>query len=106
MTSPGELFAEWFGGKHWRVLTEATGLRQQGDAGVAYKDGKFVIAGGEFLTPLGTPAGAEGFLVVRVDPVTGDDLGSPVAFREDVLRKADALYGTIRGLPVLTGDQT
>ena len=104
MSSAGEVFAQWFAERHWRVLTEATGLRQQLDAAVAYKDGKFVISGGEFLTPLGTPAGTEGYLVQEQDPL-GNDLPVMAAFREDVLRKAEALYGTVAGLPALAGDQ-
>jgi len=107
--SASEVFAEWFGPpRYWRVLTEASGEQDVEDGGetahIVYEHGQFMIHGGEFQTVFGTPAGSAGYLVVEVDPVTGQDTGEPVAFIEPVLRKAEAEYGTVTGLPVLTGD--
>lgn len=103
--SAEDIFAEWFGPpRAWRVVTEAQGHVDEQGVSFDYEAGRFTITGGEFATPFGTPAGREGILIVEVDPATGQDQGKPVAFREDVLRQAEQQFGTIAGLPVLTGD--
>ena len=107
--SAAEVFAEWFGPPRcWRVLTEASGEQDVTEDGqtahVVYDHGRFEVQGGSFTTVFGTPAGSVGYLIQEVDPGTGQDTGEPVAFVESVLRKAEATYGTVTGLPVLTGD--
>lgn len=98
-----EVFAEWFAPpRRWRVVTEASGVREHPDGVVVYAQGSFVIDGAQFTTPFGTPAGAEGFLIREVGE-DGQDLedGDTVAFRPDVLLRAAKMYGTVAGLPVL-----
>jgi hypothetical protein len=83
VSDASEVFAEWFAPPRcWRVLTEASGIRRpEGDVLVTYVQGQFQITGDEFLTPFGTPAGTEGYLIQEVNPQTGEDVGPPMPFR-------------------------
>ncbi len=102
-TSWDTRLASWFGQRHWRVLTERTGVITIGGVRIAYSKGVFDISPpGVFTTPFGT-RGRHGFVVIEVDDDGKDIPGSGSAFGEAVLRRANAAYNTISGLPAEDG---
>ena len=81
------------------MLTERTGRITIGGVRIAYSKGVFDISPpGVFITPFGT-RGRHGFVVIEVDDDGKDIPGSGSAFGEAVLRRANAAYDTITGLP-------
>lgn len=95
----------WFEKRRWRVMTEMSGERRknlpckpgepQQVASIRYDQGEFWYTSpqGVFQTPFGYK-GRHGFLIVELDPETGNDLSprNVVAFGHAVLAKAQDLW--------------
>ena len=96
-------FREWFEGRRWRVMTEATGERElTGDdlpvpIVITFNQGRFKIPPpAKFHTPFGH-GGRQGILIMELDE-NGQDTGTIAAFGVTALAKAQQIYGLIVGL--------
>lgn len=89
--------APWFEHNSWQVI-DLTGTVTDGGVKITYDSGVFEIEPpGVYVSPFGT-RGRRGILIERID---GEDCDLPVeaAFGESVLRRAQAAFGPIGGLP-------
>lgn len=91
--------ASWFEHNRWRVQTGLTGTVTASGVKITYDCGAFEIEPpGVYISPFAPRGARRGILVERID---GEDCDLPVeaAFGESVLRRAQAAFGTISGLP-------
>lgn len=98
MTSFDRRLADWFEHRRWRVMAERDGEVTTSGVRISYRAGLFEIdPPGVYATPLGA-RGRKGVLIERTDG-QGSERALQAAFGLTVLRRANAAFGTISGLP-------
>lgn len=91
--------ASWFKDRRWRVMAEKTGTVTIGGVEFAFDKGAFEISPpGVYVTPLGS-RGKRGYVLIETSEDGTDIPGTGVAFGEAALRRANAAWDTISGLP-------
>lgn len=99
MSGTDARLAAWFENHEWRVQDALSGQAVSSDGiRATYDHGAFEIAApGVFISPLGH-RGRRGFILERTDGAQCD-LPVEAAFGETTLRRAQAAFGPIAGLP-------
>ena len=91
--------APWFEHRRWRVLAELDGEVTLAGVKIAFAAGTFEIGQpGVYVTPLGA-RGRRGFVIIETGEDGQDIAGTEAAFGEAALRRANASWDTISGLP-------
>jgi hypothetical protein len=99
MSGFDDRLAPWFKDRSWRVMSELNGGVSMQGAHVTYDKGAFEIAPpGVYVTPLGS-RGRRGYVIIEIGADSQDIPGSARVFGGAALRRANAAYGTISGLP-------
>lgn len=89
---------ELFGGRHWRVLEEATGVVRQGGAVVEFRRGRFEVQtpGYAYASPLSTNLALRGVVLQETDESGASDIpGSRIAVGQPAVKAAREKFGTI-----------
>lgn len=97
--STTDQWAKLFGhGRKWRVLEEATGTVQQGNAVVEFRRGHFEVRtpGFAYASPMSTNLALRGIVLQETDDAGSDDIpGSRVSVGAPVVKRARTEFGAV-----------